>query len=78
MYFVLAGAIRYFRYLNVGLSAVLIFIGVKMLLDPHHHEPKWFQVELPTTVALEVVAAILLISIALSATAAHREKTEAQ
>lgn len=78
MYFVLAGAIRYFRYLNVGLSAVLIFIGVKMLLDPHHHEPKWFQVELPTTVALEVVAAILLISIALSATAAHREKKKAQ
>jgi len=75
MYFLLAGAIRYFRYLNIGLSAVLVFIGVKMLLAPHpRHEPKWFQVALPTSVSLMVVAAILLISVALSVTAAHREK----
>jgi tellurite resistance protein TerC len=78
MYFVLAGALRYFRYLNIGLSAVLVFIGVKMLIDPHHHEPKWFQVELPTAVSLEVVAAILLISVALSVTAARREKANVQ
>src|SRR5437762_6806026 len=32
LYFVLAGAIGYFRYLNVGLSLVLCVIGVKMLL----------------------------------------------
>ena len=32
LYFVLAGAIDYFRYLKVGLSVVLIFIGVKMLI----------------------------------------------
>jgi tellurite resistance protein TerC len=76
MYFVLAGAIRYFRHLNIGMSAVLIFIGGKMLLDPHGREPKWFQVELPSAVSLEVVAAILLISIALSVTAAHREKVK--
>jgi tellurite resistance protein TerC len=74
LYFLLAEAIGYFRYLNLGLSAVLVFIGVKMLLNPHQHEPKWFQVALPTSVSLMVVAAILLISIALSVTAAHREK----
>jgi TerC family integral membrane protein len=76
MYFVLAGAVGYFRYLNVGLSAVLVFIGVKMLLDPHDREPKWFQITLPTSVSLMVVAAILLISIALSVTATHREKAQ--
>jgi tellurite resistance protein TerC len=76
MYFLLAGAIGIFRYLNIGLSTVLVFIGVKMLLDPHHHEPKWFQVTLPTSVSLMVVAAILLISIALSVTASHREKAK--
>lgn len=76
MYFLLAGAIGYFRYLNVGLSAVLVFVGVKMLLDPHKLEPKWFQIALPTSVSLMVVAAILLISIALSVTAAHREKAK--
>jgi tellurite resistance protein TerC len=75
MYFLLVGALQYFRYLNIGLSAVLVFIGVKMLIDPHGREPKWFQVELYPTVSLLVVAAILLISIALSVTAAHREKT---
>lgn len=74
MYFVLAGAIEYFRYLNIGLSCVLVFIGVEMLLDPHKNEPKWFQLALPTSVSLMVVAAILAISVALSVTAAHREK----
>jgi tellurite resistance protein TerC len=79
MYFLLEGALRYFRYLYIGLSAVLVFIGVKMLIDPHGNpEHKWFQVELPTTVALLVVAAILLISITLSVTAEHREKKKAQ
>ena len=76
MYFMLAEAIEYFRYLNVGLSSVLVFIGIKMLLDPHKNEPKWFQVALPTSVSLMVVAAILSISIALSVTAAHREKAK--
>ena len=78
MYFLLAGALRYFRHLNIGIAAVLVFIGVKMLLDPHHREPKWFQVELPASVSLMVVAAILLISIALSVTAAQREKAKAK
>ena len=48
LYFVLAGAIAYFRYLKYGLSLVLVFIGVKMLLDPHDHTPRWFQMEIPT------------------------------
>jgi tellurite resistance protein TerC len=74
MYFLLAGALDYFRYLKFGLSIVLVFIGAKMLLDPHDHPPQWFQIELPNTVSLLVVAAILLISIALSVTAAQREK----
>lgn len=74
MYFVLAGALGCFRYLKFGLSAVLVFIGIKMLLEPHGPEAKWFQIELPTTVSLMVVAAILLIAISLSVTAAHREK----
>ncbi|HEY3932420.1 MAG TPA: TerC family protein [Verrucomicrobiae bacterium] len=74
MYFLLAGALRYFRYLKIGLASVLVFIGAKMLLDSHVHEPKWFQFEIPTTVSLLVVATILLISIALSVIAAQKEK----
>ena len=79
LYFVLAGAIQYFRYLKIGLSVVLIFIGVKMLLDPHHSDPpKWFQVEIPTSVSLLVVAAIIATSILLSITATRREHKAAQ
>src|SRR5437667_6922138 len=39
LYFMLAGAIGYFRFLKAGLSIVLVFIGVKMVLDPHDREP---------------------------------------
>jgi len=78
LYFVLAGAIGYFRYLKVGLSFVLVFIGAKMLLDPHDEPEKWFQVDIPVSVSLLVVGAIILTSIALSVTAARREKDAAR
>jgi tellurite resistance protein TerC len=78
LYFVLAGAIDYFRYLKIGLSIVLVFIGAKMLIDPHGQPEKWFQVEIPTSVSLLVVAAIIATSIALSVTAAKREKKAAR
>ena len=74
LYFVLAGMIDYFRYLKIGLSVVLVFIGGKMLVDPHSHEPKWFQVDIPTSVSLLVIGVILLTSILLSVTAARREQ----
>jgi len=81
LYFVLAGAIDYFRYLKIGLSVVLVFIGAKMLLAPHGHggEPhQWFQVEIPTAVSLLVVGVIIATSILLSITATQREKKAAQ
>ncbi len=75
LYFVLAGALEYFRYLKVGLSLVLVFIGVKMLLDPHgKHPPLWFQVEIPISVSLLVVGGIILISIAVSIVTSRRKK----
>ncbi|MCX8090404.1 MAG: TerC family protein [Verrucomicrobiae bacterium] len=78
LYFVLAGAIEYFRYLKVGLSVVLVFVGVKMLLDPHDApQPRWWQVDIPTTVSLLVVAVILLTAILLSVQATRREKRAA-
>jgi tellurite resistance protein TerC len=74
LYFLLAGAIGMFRFLTAGLSLVLVFVGGKMLLDPHDHPPQWFQIKIPTTTSLLVVAAILAVAIALSVTAARREK----
>jgi tellurite resistance protein TerC len=79
LYFVLAGAIQYFRFLKVGLSVVLVFIGVKMLLDPHAHKgeakaPYWWQVEIDAQVSLAVVASIILVSILISVVAARRRR----
>jgi tellurite resistance protein TerC len=74
LYFVLAGAINYFRYLKVGLSAVLIFIGVKMLIDPGEAPPRWFQADIPTSTSLIVVASIILLSMIASVISAQREK----
>jgi tellurite resistance protein TerC len=74
LYFLLAGALDNFRYLKVGLSIVLAFVGVKMLVEPHGLPSRWFQIEIPTGVSLLIVAAILLISIVLSISAAQREK----
>ncbi len=74
LYFVLAGAIGYFRDLKFGLSIVLVFIGVKMLLDPHDRPPRSFQVDIPISISLLVVAGIILASILASVVATWREK----
>ncbi|HVU27027.1 MAG TPA: TerC family protein [Verrucomicrobiae bacterium] len=74
LYFVLAEAIDYFRYLKTGLAAVLIFVGVKMLLSPHGREPQWFQVEISTLISLLVIAGIFLTCIILSVIVARHEK----
>lgn len=66
LYFVLAAAIDYFRYLKAGLALVLTFIGVKMLLDPHDATPAWYQVDIETGLSLGVVGGIIFLAIALS------------
>jgi tellurite resistance protein TerC len=58
LYFALAGAIDYFRYLKFGLSLVLVFIGVKMLLLKFIH--------IATSVSLGVIGTIILGAIGLS------------
>ncbi len=74
LYFVLADAIGMFRYLKVGLSIVLVFIGVKMLIDPHGKTPEWYQMKIPTNLSLVVIAGIIIGSVLLSVVAARREK----
>ena len=67
LYFVLAGAIKYFRFLKYGLSLVLVFIGVKMLLDPGESaHPYWWQLDVSTPISLMAVGGIICISILLS------------
>jgi tellurite resistance protein TerC len=59
LYFALNGVMQLFRYLKVGLAVILCFIGTKMLIEPWVH--------VPTEVSLGVIAAVLTMSILLSA-----------
>ncbi len=65
LFFVVAGAIERFRYLHVGLSGVLVFVGLKMVAEI------WY--DLPTPVSLAVVLGILVVSVATSMAALRRE-----
>jgi tellurite resistance protein TerC len=58
LYFLLAAVVGLFRFLKLGLAAVLAFVGVKMLLAEIY--------PIPITVSLAVVAAVLAVSIVLS------------
>jgi tellurite resistance protein TerC len=58
LYFALAGVIGKFRYLKPALSAILAFVGVKMLLSSLVH--------IPTGISLAVIGGILAIAIVLS------------
>jgi tellurite resistance protein TerC len=77
LYFVLAGAITYFRYLKTGLAMVLIFIGIKMLIDPGESKnPYFFQRDIPIFVSLLVIGIIILTSILLSIISARGDKSK--
>jgi tellurite resistance protein TerC len=58
LYFLLAGVMNKFRYLKLGLAAVLLFVGAKMLLSGI--------LEVPIGISLGVIAVLLVASIAAS------------
>jgi TerC family integral membrane protein len=58
LYFVLAGVVERFRYLRVGLAAILIFFGARLLLGDF--------LQVPTEVSLGVIAVSLLLSVVAS------------
>ncbi len=63
-YFLLSGALTLFRYLDNGVSAVLIFVGAKMLVE------KW--IHLPPMVSLVIVAGLLGTAMVASLIAARK------
>lgn len=58
LYFLLAGVIHKFHYLKLGLSAVLVFVGAKMLLVDVY--------PVPVSVSLIVIAVVLAASVGAS------------
>ena len=59
LYFLLAGVIHKFHYLKLGLSAVLVFVGAKMLVT-------YFDYHVPIGISLGVIGTVLLASVAAS------------
>lgn len=71
LYFLLAGVMDKFRFLKLGLSVVLTFVGAKMLLHT------W--IEVPTVVSLGIILGVIAFSVAasllISPTAEHVDHT---
>jgi tellurite resistance protein TerC len=65
LFFLLAGVVDKFRYLKVGLSAVLVFVGAKMSAVELY--------KVPALVSLAVITAILGAAVGASIAASRRE-----
>jgi tellurite resistance protein TerC len=68
MYFLLADLIHRFVYLKAGLSIVLVWVGIKMIVSH-----AWFTI--PTAISLGVVIAIIAVSIIASLWSTRRTAT---
>jgi len=68
LFFAVAGMLKYLHYLKFGLSLILVFVGVKMVLPEEH--------KLPVTTALAVVGGILLAAVIASLLRARFVKDE--
>jgi len=64
LYFLLAGVIEKFHYLKLGLSVVLVFVGIKMVISDLY--------KIPIGLSLGVIAGILIISVVASLWRAQR------
>jgi tellurite resistance protein TerC len=61
LYFLLKGLLDKLVYLSLGLSIILMFIGVKLIMTYLHEI--WYEVpKIPTLVSLSVIALILIVS----------------
>jgi tellurite resistance protein TerC len=70
LYFLLAGVMDKFYYLKMGLSAVLSFVGVKMLISGYYH--------IPIVISLSIIIGLLTISVIASIVRARRLEREAE
>ena len=59
MFFMLRGAVDKFHFLQQGISVVLMFIGVKMMIGIFH----W---EIPNLISLATILSILFLAIIVS------------
>jgi tellurite resistance protein TerC len=70
LYFLLAGVIHKFRFLSLGIAAVLTFVGVKMLLGSVY--------DIPTHISLLVIACLLGAAVTASMAFPDKKEDEAR
>jgi len=66
LYFVLAGSMQAFRYLQAGLAIILTFVGVKMLLPLLAHVAPGHEWHIPIGISLGFIAGVLAVCISAS------------
>jgi len=66
LYFAIAGLMDMFYYLKYGLSAILAFVGVKMLISGFY--------KIPDMMALGIIAFLLAVSIIVSILKPHKKE----
>jgi tellurite resistance protein TerC len=66
LFFLLKGAVNKFSYLQQGIAIVLVFIGLKMLVE-------YFNIHVPVFVSLLVIVLCIVTSIAYSISVSNRE-----
>ena len=70
LYFLLAGTLQYFQFLDEGLAITVMFIGAKMLGDPWVH--------ISTGLSLAIVGGIIAVAILVSVIRSKMQETAAQ
>ncbi|MFA5012560.1 MAG: TerC family protein [Ignavibacteria bacterium] len=68
LYFALAGVMKYFRFLKIGLSVILVFVGIKMMIVDFY--------KFPISLSLGIIIAILAISVLASLIIKQKPKPE--
>ncbi len=66
LYFAVSGIMQLFRYLNVGLAVILIFVGLKMLASHY--------IDVPIKLSLGIIGSVLAISVIASVMIPGAEK----
>ena len=69
MFFVLAGAVDRFVYFQPGVSAILVFVGTKMIIAPWVH--------IPIAISLGVIVGILSLAVVASVLKNRRDEASA-
>ncbi|WP_396446024.1 TerC/Alx family metal homeostasis membrane protein [Actinomadura sp.] len=76
LYFLIEGLLERLVYLSIGLSVILAFIGVKLILQFLHEDVAESILKIPTTLSLGVILAILLFTTGASLIRVHAHPEE--